>query len=156
MQSYVEHGICHQLHECEIRNCFQALVLHEHLSPTQQCHVSLRMQKPTKQSNSHTSQCELVNTSQKSLNLGRNTNGQFGILRIIPALNSIYKKHGNYTSLFGLNDWQSHSNRSSGMLTRASLGSIVQNGKFSAGIDSLVRVLKRVDFPTFGNPTWNQ
>lgn len=57
------------------------------------------------------------------------------------------------TSLLGLYNWQSHSNLSSGIFTRASLGSMVQNGKFSAGIDSLVRVLKRVDFPTFGNPT---
>jgi len=38
-------------------------------------------------------------------------------------------------------------------LTRASLGSMVQKGKFSAGIANLVRVLKRVDFPTFGKPT---
>lgn len=30
---------------------------------------------------------------------------------------------------------------------------MVQKGKFSAGIESFVRVLKRVDFPTFGNPT---
>ena len=32
-------------------------------------------------------------------------------------------------------------------------GSIVQNGKFSAGISDLVRALNRVDFPTFGRPT---
>lgn len=58
------------------------------------------------------------------------------------------------TSLFGLYNWQSQSNLSSGTLIRASLGSMVQKGKFSAGIDNLVRVLKRVDFPTFGNPTY--
>lgn len=57
------------------------------------------------------------------------------------------------TSLFGLKELQSHSNRSSGTLTRASLGSMVQKGKFSAGIASFVSVLKRVDLPTFGNPT---
>jgi hypothetical protein len=57
------------------------------------------------------------------------------------------------TSLFGLNNWQSHSKRSSGTFTLASLGSMVQKGKFSAGIAILVSVLKRVDFPTFGKPT---
>ena len=36
----------------------------------------------------------------------------------------------------------------------ASLGSIVQKGKFSvAAIEDLVKTLKKVDFPTFGNPT---
>lgn len=62
----------------------------------------------------------------------------------------------SHTSLFGLYNWQSHSNLSSGILTRASLGSMVQKGKFSAGIANLVRVLKRVDFPTFGKPTWTK
>jgi len=33
------------------------------------------------------------------------------------------------------------------------LGSMVQNGKFSAGMDTLPGVLKSVLFPTFGNPT---
>ncbi len=33
------------------------------------------------------------------------------------------------------------------------LGSMVQNGKFSAGIDTLPSVLNSVLFPTFGNPT---
>jgi hypothetical protein len=32
-------------------------------------------------------------------------------------------------------------------------GSIVQKGKFSAGIDDFVKALKRVDFPTLGSPT---
>ena len=57
------------------------------------------------------------------------------------------------TSLLGLYDWINQSNRSSGTFTRASLGLIVQNGKFSAGMDSLVRVLNSVDLPTFGKPT---
>ena len=33
------------------------------------------------------------------------------------------------------------------------LGSMVQKGKFSAGIDTLPSVLNSVLFPTFGNPT---
>ena len=33
---------------------------------------------------------------------------------------------------------------------------MVQKGKFSAGIASFVSVLKSVDLPTFGNPTWNE
>ena len=33
------------------------------------------------------------------------------------------------------------------------LGSMVQKGKFSAGIDTLPRVLKRVLLPTLGSPT---
>ena len=44
-------------------------------------------------------------------------------------------------------------NRSSGRFTLATLGSIVQNGEFSAGIEHLVSVLYNVDFPTFGIPT---
>jgi hypothetical protein len=32
-------------------------------------------------------------------------------------------------------------------------GSIVQKGKFSAGISDSVKALKRVDLPTFGRPT---
>jgi hypothetical protein len=34
-----------------------------------------------------------------------------------------------------------------------SLGSMVQNGKFSAAASLLVRTLKNVDLPTFGIPT---
>jgi hypothetical protein len=30
---------------------------------------------------------------------------------------------------------------------------MVQKGKFSAGIEDLVKALKRVDLPTFGSPT---
>ena len=41
----------------------------------------------------------------------------------------------------------------SGRGTFPTLGSIVQNGKFSAGIEDFVRALKRVDFPTLGRPT---
>jgi len=38
--------------------------------------------------------------------------------------------------------------------TIQTFGSIVQNGKFSAGAEyDLVRALKRVDLPTFGRPT---
>jgi len=57
------------------------------------------------------------------------------------------------TSLLGLNSWHSQSNRSSGTYTRASLGSMVQKGKFIAGMHSFVRVLNKVDFPTLGSPT---
>ena len=41
----------------------------------------------------------------------------------------------------------------SGRGTFPTFGSIVQKGKFSAGIEDLVKALKRVDFPTFGSPT---
>jgi hypothetical protein len=34
-----------------------------------------------------------------------------------------------------------------------SLGSMVQNGKFSAAAALFVKTLKNVDFPTFGKPT---
>ena len=44
-------------------------------------------------------------------------------------------------------------NLSSGTLTTPTFGSIVQNGKFSAGIDALVIALNSVDFPTLGRPT---
>ena len=32
------------------------------------------------------------------------------------------------------------------------LGSMVQKGKFSAGIEDFVKALNSVDFPTFGSP----
>jgi hypothetical protein len=41
----------------------------------------------------------------------------------------------------------------SGRGTLPTFGSIVQKGKFSAGIDDFVKALKRVDFPTLGSPT---
>jgi hypothetical protein len=44
------------------------------------------------------------------------------------------------------------SKRLSGNGTIPTFGSIVQNGKFSAGMADLVRALKRVDLPTFGRP----
>ena len=47
----------------------------------------------------------------------------------------------------------SQSKRASGTVTRALLGSMVQKGKFSAGMDSLVIVLNIVDLPTLGSPT---
>ena len=40
----------------------------------------------------------------------------------------------------------------SGNATFPIFGSIVQNGKFSAGISDLVKALNKVDFPTFGRP----
>jgi hypothetical protein len=43
--------------------------------------------------------------------------------------------------------------RSSGTATTPTDGSIVQNGKFSAGTDFAVKALKSVDLPTFGRPT---
>lgn len=45
------------------------------------------------------------------------------------------------------------SKRSSGTFTRVLFGSMVQNGKFSAGIAQFVNALYKVDFPTFGMPT---
>mmetsp|Transcript_31373 Transcript_31373/g.78936 ORF Transcript_31373/g.78936 Transcript_31373/m.78936 type:complete len:273 (-) Transcript_31373:186-1004(-) len=56
-----------------------------------------------------------------------------------PAMSTI-SSHG-WTSLLGLYLSQSQSKRSSGTWTRVSLGSMVQKGKFSAGIEHLVRVL---------------
>ena len=47
----------------------------------------------------------------------------------------------------------SQSKRSSGTFTRVLFGSIVQKGKFSAGIAQFVRALYSVDLPTFGIPT---
>jgi hypothetical protein len=41
----------------------------------------------------------------------------------------------------------------SGRGTFPTFGSIVQKGKFSAGIEDLVKALKSVDLPTFGSPT---
>ena len=56
---------------------------------------------------------------------------------INPAMSVMERTAG--TLLFGLWCWTSHSQRSSGTETLASLGSIVQKGKFSAGtlIESL-------------------
>ena len=48
---------------------------------------------------------------------------------------------------------QSLLNLSSGTLTLAILGSIVQKGKFSAGTYNFDKRLKVVDFPTLGKPT---
>ncbi len=45
------------------------------------------------------------------------------------------------------------SKRASGTATTPTDGSIVQNGKFSAGTAFSVRALKSVDLPTFGRPT---
>merc|ERR1719278_294490 len=69
-----------------------------------------------------------------------------------PAISVTFKKAG--TLLAGLWCLTRKSKRGSGTGTLLSLGSIVQNGKFSAAaIDVLVRTLKNVDFPTFGKPT---
>src|SRR5690606_10243198 len=46
--------------------------------------------------------------------------------------------------------------RGSGMATTPALGSMVQNGKFSAPIPALVSALNRVDLPTLGRPTMPQ
>ena len=43
--------------------------------------------------------------------------------------------------------------RGSGTGTIPVLGSLVQNGKFSAAIPALVNALNKVDLPTFGSPT---
>ena len=45
------------------------------------------------------------------------------------------------------------SKRGSGTGTTPVFGSIVQNGKLAASIPALVKALKSVDLPTFGNPT---
>jgi hypothetical protein len=45
------------------------------------------------------------------------------------------------------------SKRASGIATIPELGSMVQNGKFSAPMPDLVSALNKVDLPTFGNPT---
>ena len=44
------------------------------------------------------------------------------------------------------------SKRLSGSGTIPTFGSIVQNGKFSAGIADLVKALNKVDLPTLGRP----
>jgi hypothetical protein len=41
----------------------------------------------------------------------------------------------------------------SGRGTLPTFGSIVQKGKFSAGIEDFVNALKSVDLPTLGSPT---
>jgi hypothetical protein len=43
--------------------------------------------------------------------------------------------------------------RSSGTVITPTLGSIVQKGKLAACAFALLNQLKRVDFPTLGNPT---
>ena len=68
-----------------------------------------------------------------------------------PAISTTFRKAG--ILLAGLWYWQRKSNLSSGTGTLLSFGSIVQNGKFSAEAWLLVSTLKKVDFPTFGNPT---
>ena len=68
-------------------------------------------------------------------------------------LNLLYEQREETDLTLWLVKWQSQSNRSSGTFTRASFGSMVQKGKFSAGIASFVTMLKKVDLPTFGNPT---
>jgi hypothetical protein len=46
--------------------------------------------------------------------------------------------------------------RGSGIGTMPELGSMVQNGKFSALMPALVSALNRVDLPTLGKPTMPQ
>jgi hypothetical protein len=46
--------------------------------------------------------------------------------------------------------------RGSGIGTTPELGSIVQNGKFSAAMPALVSALNSVDLPTLGRPTMPQ
>merc|ERR1711872_595951 len=69
-----------------------------------------------------------------------------------PAISTTLRKAGTLDAGF---QWsQSQSYRSSGTGHLLSLGSMVQNGKFSAvAIEVLVRTLKKVDFPTLGRPT---
>lgn len=81
-----------------------------------------------------------------------------------PAMSVIFKMAG--TALAGFQWETSQSNLimvikfcnivvylSSGTAQRLVVGSIVQNGKFSAGTALLVMTLKNVDLPTFGRPT---
>lgn len=68
-----------------------------------------------------------------------------------PAMSTTSRKAG--TSFFGLYRSHSQVKRLSGTLTRALFGSMVQNGKFSAGMLHLVSRLKRVLLPTLGRPT---
>ena len=63
-----------------------------------------------------------------------------------PAISVTSRNAG--TADLGLYTSTSQLKRSSGTLTRAELGSIVQNGKFSAGIAQPEMVLKSVDLPT--------
>ena len=53
----------------------------------------------------------------------------------------------------GLTIAASASSRGSGTPTTPTLGSMVQNGKFAAGMPALVKALKSVDLPTLGRPT---
>mmetsp|Transcript_12130 Transcript_12130/g.35043 ORF Transcript_12130/g.35043 Transcript_12130/m.35043 type:complete len:283 (-) Transcript_12130:91-939(-) len=68
-----------------------------------------------------------------------------------PAMSKMVRYAG--TSFFGFH--MSHSLRhfGSGTSTLASVGSMVQKGKFSAGTDILHMMLNVVDLPTFGMPT---
>ena len=68
-----------------------------------------------------------------------------------PAISPTFRKAGVLPA--GLWYWQRKSHLSSGTGTLLSLGSIVQNGKFYAEDWLLFHALKKVDFPTFGNPT---
>lgn len=61
----------------------------------------------------------------------------------------------HHTHLAGLWYWQRKSKRSSGTGTLLSLGSIVQNGKFSAAAWLLVSTLKNVDFLWWMRPERN-
>ena len=65
---------------------------------------------------------------------------------------STISRNGCTTDL-GLWCSTSQSKRSSGTCTRVELGSIVQKGKFSAGMEQLDRALYNVDLPTLGMPT---
>jgi hypothetical protein len=57
------------------------------------------------------------------------------------------------TTFFGLSISVSFIRRSSGTVITPTLGSMVQNGKFADCALALDKQLKRVDLPTFGNPT---
>mmetsp|Transcript_30035 Transcript_30035/g.74515 ORF Transcript_30035/g.74515 Transcript_30035/m.74515 type:complete len:223 (+) Transcript_30035:770-1438(+) len=68
-----------------------------------------------------------------------------------PAMSTTSRK--GCTTDLGLCMSTSQSKRSSGTCTRVALGSMVQNGKFSAGMQQFDSALYSVDFPTFGMPT---
>ena len=68
-----------------------------------------------------------------------------------PAMSTTERKAG--TSDFGWNFSSRCLKLGSDSSTRASVGSIVQKGKFSAGTDMLHMMLNVVDLPTFGIPT---
>jgi hypothetical protein len=53
----------------------------------------------------------------------------------------------------GITSSSSLDNLGSGTFTTPIFGSIVQNGKFALCAFAFDKQLKRVDFPTFGNPT---